>query len=157
MRLNWTGVLFAMLLPLGATAAGACPDFRKSGDTYALSGQDMYNEKLFKVQAGGKYDIRYCDIHLQSDKGRGFVTSRPDFTIQTSGMGNYSLVVSVVSECDSVVLVNTGAANWYYDDDDNGNLDARITLTRPSNGWLDVWVGTQDGSTCDAILSLETF
>jgi len=72
-------------------------------------------------------------------------------------MGRYQLVISVVSECDSILLINTGAVNRYYDDDDNGNYDARISLSRPSNGWLDIWVGTHDGKTCDATLSLETF
>jgi len=47
--------------------------------------------------------------------------------------------------------------NWFYDDDDNGNLDPRIVLTRPSNGIIDIWVGTYDGEYCDAVLSLETF
>ena len=85
------------------------------------------------------------------------MTAAPDFSLELSGMDPFRLVLKVVSECDSVLLVNTGAMNWYYDDDDNGNLDALITLTRPSNGWLDVWVGTHDGETCDAVLSLETF
>ena len=98
-----------------------------------------------------------CGIRPRTDRGRGYFTSTPDFTFRLWGLDGYSLVISVVSECDSALLINTGQANWYYDDDDNGNLDARISLTRPSNGWLDVWVGTHDGSVCDAILSLETF
>jgi hypothetical protein len=36
-------------------------------------------------------------------------------------------------------------------------MDPQISLTRPSNGWLDVWVGTYDASNCDAVLTLETF
>jgi len=55
------------------------------------------------------------------------------------------------------LLINTGSTSWYYDDDDNGNADARISLTRPANGRIDVWVGTYDGTYCDAKLSLETF
>ena len=68
-------------------------------------------------------------------------------------------VIDVNNWCGvfTATSINTGAANWYYDDDDNGNLDARITLTRPSNGWMDIWVGTHDGSVCDAVLTLETF
>jgi hypothetical protein len=54
-------------------------------------------------------------------------------------------------------LINTASVNWYYDDDDNGDLDPKIVLTRPADGYLDIWVGTYDGAYCDAILSLETF
>ena len=85
------------------------------------------------------------------DRGAGLLAG----AVGDGAVTGWSL--KVVSECDSVLLVNTGAMNWYYDDDDNGNLDALITLTRPSNGWLDVWVGTHDGEVCDAVLSLETF
>jgi hypothetical protein len=83
--------------------------------------------------------------------------TKPDFSFNLSGMGGYTLTVSVESECDSILLVNTASENWFYDDDDAGNLDASINLTRPANGWLDIWVGTHDGSYCDAVLSLETF
>lgn len=72
-------------------------------------------------------------------------------------MSGHTLVISVVSRCDAALLINTGNRNWFYDDDDNGNLDPRIVLTRPSNGIIDVWVGTYDGEYCDAVLSMETF
>ena len=72
-------------------------------------------------------------------------------------MGRYKLAISVVSRCDAALLINTGSVNWFYDDDDNGNLDPRIVLTRPSNGIIDIWVGTYDGDYCDAVLSMETF
>lgn len=147
---------FALLTMM--TAAWACPDYSLSGDRYDATGRQLYSEKQFRVRAGGSNNIEYCrNVRPRTDRGRGYVTTAPDFTFYLSGMDRYSLVISVVSRCDSVLLINTGSANWYYDDDDNGNLDARISLTRPSNGWMDVWVGTHDGSVCDAILSLETF
>lgn len=141
-----------------SSAAAACPDFNQSGDTFQASGKQLFQEQQFRVQAGGNNRIANCpNVTPGTDKGRGFVTTAPDFTFDLSGMGSYQLAISVVSECDSVLLVNTSSSNWYYDDDDNGNLDAKVILTRPSNGWLDVWVGTENGAVCDAILSLETF
>ena len=141
-----------------AGAAAACPDFNQSGDTYQGTGKQLFQERQFPVRAGGNNNIQNCrNVTPGTDRGRGYVTTAPDFTFSLSGMGAYQLVVSVVSECDSVLLVNTSSANWYYDDDDNGNLDAKIVLTRPSDGWLDVWVGTENGAVCDAILSMETF
>jgi hypothetical protein len=155
-RIGAFGLLAAGLF-LVAEGAAACPDPTAYGDTYRFTGRDLYSEEQFKVVAGGENSILRCGIKARTDSGDGWVTTPPDFSVELSGMDPFRLVLKVVSQCDSVLLVNTGAENWYYDDDDNGNLDALITLTRPSNGWLDIWVGTHDGGTCDAVLSLETF
>ena len=140
-----------------AAAAVACPDFRLSGETYHLSGTDLYAPRTFNVIAGGNHSIVNCRIPLQTDRGDGHVAQTPDFTFSLSGMGQYRLEISARSDCDTVLLVNTSKANWYYDDDDGGNLNPKITLTRPSDGWLDVWVGTYGASTCRATLTMETF
>lgn len=150
-------ILAVIFTALTSTAALACPNTRLYGDTYYLSGSDLYNPQSVKVVAGGDEQIGYCNIRFGSDKGTGYVTVEPDFSIELSGMKNYSLEISVVSECDAILLINTGTENWYYDDDDNGNYDPKISLNRPSNGWLDIWVGTHDGQLCDAIMTLETF
>ena len=140
-----------------AGEAAACPDWSLSGDSYRASGDDLYQRRAFPVVAGGSNTISGCRIRPQSDTGDGWVATRPDFTFDLSRMDRYRLVVSAYSKCDTVLLINTGQANWYFDDDDGGDLDPQITLTRPSNGWLDVWVGTYDPQTCDATLTLETF
>ncbi len=138
-------------------AAIACPDTNLYGDTYELSGSDLYNPQSVDLTAGGDQQITGCGIKFGSDRGSGYVTVEPDFSLKMSDMQYYSLSISVESDCDSILLINTGSVNWYYDDDDNGNYDAKIVLTRPSNGWLDVWVGTHNGVLCDAVLTLETF
>ncbi|MEJ6478778.1 MAG: hypothetical protein QNL92_08875 [Octadecabacter sp.] len=142
-----------------STAAMACPDYGLMGvESYDSSGQQLYQERTFRVTAGGTNSLDRCrHIRPQSDTGPGYFTDAPDFTFEIYGMNGYQLVISVVSSCDSALLINTPSATWYYDDDDNGNLDPRIVLTHPANGILDVWVGTYDGDYCDAVLSLETF
>jgi hypothetical protein len=137
--------------------AEACPDYNQSGEAYRATGADLYTPRSFNVVAGGSNTISGCRIRPQTDQGDGWVASSPDFTFDLSGMDRYRLVVSAVSKCDTVLLINTGKANWYFDDDDGGNMDPQISLTRPSNGWLDVWVGTYDAPNCDAVLTLETF
>ncbi len=137
--------------------AQACPDWTQSGATYEASGAALYQARTFPVVAGGSNTISGCRIRPQTDTGDGWVATRPDFTFNLSGMERYRLVISAVSKCDTVLLINTGQANWYFDDDDGGNLDPAITLSRPSNGWLDVWVGTYEPQNCDATLKLETF
>jgi len=151
----------ALALGLFAGAAAACPDVRQNGAVGEFTGQQLYDAKLFNVTAGGDYSLakqcRHIYNALRSDRGEGFFAIPPDFTLRTPGLAGFTLVVSVVSECDSTLLINTPAGNWYYDDDDNGNLDAWIDLTAPSSGILDIWIGTADGEYCNAQLKLETF
>lgn len=155
--MNIRSAVLGMGLAVAASAASACPNFNLYGATYELHGSDLYSPQTWRVQAGGDRSITGCGIRFGSDRGRGFVTQAPDFSIRLSGMERYSISFSVRSRCDSILLINTGSANWFYDDDDNGNYDAKITLSRPSNGWMDIWVGTHDGTVCDAELTLETF
>lgn len=152
-------LLMAVAALIGLTvAAEACPDFNQWGDSYRASGSQLRQARSFDVVAGGENYIWNCpNVRPGTDQGAGYFTTAPDFTFELSGMNGLQLVISVVSRCDSALLVNTASANWYYDDDDNGNLDPRIVLTRPANGYLDVWVGTYDGEYCDATLYLETF
>ena len=142
-----------------ATAAAACPNYNlTAGASYQATGQQLYQKRGFNVVAGGNNYIWNCpNVQPGTDTGAGYFPSAPDFSFQLSGMNRYRLVLSVVSQCDAALLINTASANWYYDDDDNGNLDPRIVLTRPINGRIDVWIGTYDGQYCDAQLQLETF
>ena len=153
-------LLIAVLAFFGFSGAvQACPDYTIWGnESYNASGSQLRQRQDFSVVAGGENYIWNCrGINPQSDRGAGYFTTTPDFSFDLSGMNNLQLVISVVSRCDSALLINTGNVNWFYDDDDNGNLDARIVLTRPSNGIIDIWVGTYDGEYCEAVLSLETF
>ncbi len=141
-----------------ASAAFACPDFNQSGPGGDLSGQELRSGVAYSVTAGGENQISKCrNVDPQTDTGPGYFTTVPDFTFLLSGMRNHQLVIAVQSDCDAALLINTGAVGWYYDDDDNGNQDPKIVLTRPSDGYLDVWVGTYDGQVCDAVLQLQTF
>lgn len=155
--MNMRVLLSALFAAMLATAAYACPNPNLYGDTYELHASDLYNPQSVALVAGGDRQIGNCNLRFGSDRGTGFVTAEPDFSLNLSGMQNYKLAISVVSDCDAILLINTGAVNWYYDDDDNGNYDPMITLTRPSNGWMDIWVGTHNGVLCDAVLTLETF
>ena len=141
-----------------AGLANACPNYNVHAPIYSASGPQLWQAHSFSVTAGGDWNIQACgNVRPNTDRGQGFFTAQPDFTFDLNQMGGYQLALSVVSDCDSALLINTGSANWYFDDDDNGNYDPRIVLTRPANGILDVWVGTFDGAYCNARLTLETF
>ncbi|MBK4217997.1 hypothetical protein JJJ17_18875 [Paracoccus caeni] len=135
----------------------ACPDYRLYGTEYSFSGQQAYQAIGFPVAAGGSSRLSSCGIRFLSDTGDGYVTQAPDFTFTINKLSGYQLEFRVESECDAVLVINTGDANWYYDDDDAGNIDPQIRLTRPSEGIYDVWIGTYDGKTCSARLIVETF
>ncbi len=138
-------------------AAIACPQIDLDGSELVYSGKDLYQARSFDVTAGGSEDVSRCGIRNNtSGKPEGFVAEAPDFELLFSGDG-YELEFRVESECDSVLLINTGSGNWYWDDDDNGNLDAKIRLGRASDGWYDIWIGTIGRDTCNARLILETF
>lgn len=154
-KLMTAGALAVGVFGLAADAE-ACPSYNESGATYYYTGADLYSARAFEVVAGGDYAIPICaNVQPLTDRGPGYVARAPDFSFNLSGMEPYALVISAQGRCDTVLLINTGAVNWYYDDDDG--QDARISLTRPSNGWLDVWVGTYGPENCGAILTLETF
>lgn len=137
-------------------SAMACPDWSQTGAEYAFTGQQLYTPQAIRVVAGGDQDLSRCALG-KLGKVTGFVTRQPDFDVYLQGLGQFSIEFRIVSACDSVLLINTGNENWFYDDDDNGNGDAKIRLTRPSEGNYDVWIGTFDGATCDAELIIETF
>ncbi|MBB5722089.1 hypothetical protein FHS72_001713 [Loktanella ponticola] len=153
-------VLLSAVAALGlGTSAMACPNFNmQAAESFAASGAQLRAAKTFNVVAGGENYVWNCsNVRPGTDQGAGYFTSQPDFSFELSGMAGMRLVVSAVSECDSALLINTSSANWYYDDDDNGNLDPKITLTRPVDGRIDIWMGTYDGEYCNANLRLETF
>ena len=147
------------LVVLLATVAGgavACPDETEYGNTLKVfSGKALYFGQQFDVQAGGANSIADCGI---ADGGTGHVQTNPDFTFHIYNMLGYDLTISVMSACDSVLLVRTPSDEWLYNDDVEGNFaeDAGILLTEPGDGLLDVWVGTYDEGLCGATLSLET-
>jgi hypothetical protein len=142
-----------------ACGAIACPDYNAAPQaSYQATGQQLYTPRAFDVVAGGSNYIWDCpNVRPGSDTGAEYFPTAPDFSFQLSNMNPYRLELRVVSECDAALLINTASANWYYDDDDNGNPDPKITLTRPANGRVDIWIGTYDGEFCNARLELETF
>ena len=140
-----------------ASAAAACPDPRiQAVETYAATGAMLDTPRNFAVIAGGAHNVTACpEVRPATDTGDGFFTTQADFAFDLSGVSGRRLVIGVLSDCDAALLVHTGSGSWFFDDDDNGNLDPRIVLTRPSDGLLQVWVGTYDSGYCGARLTVE--
>ena len=152
----------AAILGLTASVAQACPTIMEGVQSYSATGTQLLQPVGFNVTAGGDRDLTQCGQiynNLGSDRpeyGGTYFPGQPDFSIYLEDMNRYKIDIRVVSDCDAALLINTGAVNWYFDDDDLGNLDPRIWLTRPSGGRMDIWIGALDGP-CNAQLQLETF
>ncbi len=156
-RPNQSGQSVGTLSP-GASASTNCPSYAYTGTSYNFSGADLYSPRGFNVTAAGSANIARCpSVQPVNDRGPGFFSAAPAYSFNLSNMNQYRLIVDVVSQCDATMLINTGTGQWFYDDDDNGNLDPRIDLSNPPNGRLDVWVGTYNGGSCSARLNLQTF
>jgi len=152
------GLVF-LLVPLVPTAAQACPEVNLGGAQLYYTGDELYSVESFNVVAGGTENLDRCNIRTGTgESATGWVARAPDFELKFSG-GNYELEFRVIGSkgCDTVLLVNTANSNWYFDDDDFGDGDAKIRLSRPSEGWYDIWIGTYGSDNCDARLYLETF
>jgi hypothetical protein len=148
---------FALTAAAGAARAD-CPDYTQWGATYAATGDDLWVPQSWHVTAGGANALTQCPrVQYAAYGDEGYFTTAPDFTFDLQGMEGYLLEVRVVSDCDAALLVNDARGTWFYDDDTNGNLDPKVVLHHPGNGYLDVWVGSYDGQYCDATLTLETF
>lgn len=147
-------------LMLTAGAADACPDAAAWGQRFNVSGPDLYTPRTVDVVAGGQHNLASCNLNAANWSGSmsGYVIGSPDFSITVDKLAGYDLEFRVDSACDSVLLVNTANGTWFYDDDNNGNSDAKVRLPATQiDGVYDVWIGTFDGGQCNARLTVETF
>ena len=153
-----------LLLPLLLTAAPAlaCPDMTVWGDRYKASGTELRDPLVIPLTAGGDVALEDCDIPFHNPPATviGKVMTGPDVSLSLTGLRGKRLAFSTQTECDSVLVLNTGSRNWYYDDDDNqsSGLAAQIVLTRPAgDGVYDLWVGSADGESCEGKLIVQTY
>ncbi|MEM6383206.1 MAG: serine protease [Pseudomonadota bacterium] len=92
----------------------------------------------FDVEAGG-----YIPAGDTLEGCAGFVAEAPDVRITYETSSNRSLILSVVSDADTVLLINQPDGNWLCNDDRvEGDVNPQLTLTRPLAGQYDIWVGT---------------
>ncbi len=134
-------------------AAMACPDYNEFGSTYTFSAADLLEPKAFTVTVAGSNSMTACGHGV----GEGLFTEVPGLTFNLSQMEGRRIAILVDSPCDAALLVNAADASWHYDRDAGTyevDADREVILDTPGDGYLDVWVGTIDGTTCDATVTL---
>ncbi|GAB5446523.1 hypothetical protein [Gymnodinialimonas sp.] len=138
--------LLALGLALFApTLAAACPTITAGATQLTLSEAQLANPYTINTGASGNIDLANCG-HI------GFVNAAPQVSINfTETYG--PVQVSTYSSCDTVLLVNAPDGSWWFNDDSGGStLSWMMVDVNP--GRMDVWVGTYNGSTCDAQVTL---
>jgi hypothetical protein len=146
-----------LFLPLWIVPAGACPDFNLLGMEIQASAADLSHAYSFPVTAGGEHDLSRCQIIGADRVGvYGFAARRPDFSLRYHRQPGFQLQYSVYGDCDTVLLVNDGAAVWHFADDRDGTVHPSIRLDAPAEGWHDIWIGTFEPATCPAVLTIGT-
>jgi hypothetical protein len=88
------------------------------------------------LTAGGSISVSRGDC----DYGR--VADPPDYDLYYESETVGALYISVISEEDTTLLVNTPDGRWRCDDDSYGDLDPILVIPKAASGLYDIWVGT---------------
>lgn len=121
----------------------ADPNF---GDIELISGfsPDPYTRE---VVAGGSFNLSGMGYS-------GYISDAPDFDFYfTPGESFSSITITVESEEDTILLINTPKMEWLYNDDSTG-MNPSITISNPSDGLFNIWIGTYNTETANATLSI---
>lgn len=119
-----------------ASTAQACPNYRLQAafGTITLNGQS--NPYTRNVTAGGGFYLPNC-----INNTAGWVAAAPDFQFTYNGIG--PLTLAIISNADTVLLINDPAGDFYFNDDADGfGLGAALYFARPLAGVYDIWIGT---------------
>lgn len=140
--------LIALFVSAVPVAGVACPDWEAQpyyGDVSLKAGfaPDPHRVELL---AGGANVLGDCGF-----EAAGFVGTPPDFDLYWSGKSS-RLRIGVISDADTVLLVNGPDGSWYYSDDDEGH-NPIVVLNNPEEGLYDIWVGSYNANAySDAVL-----
>jgi hypothetical protein len=132
----------AALCITAAAAQAQCPEVRTGQVKFTIKEGFPIDPSVHNVTAGGSLDLSKC----LSVPGRGWVTKRPDFSVnyktRSGGPSAFTLTFRIDSAADTVLLVNDPNGKWHYNDDGGKGLNAKLSFSRASPGRYDVWVGT---------------
>jgi hypothetical protein len=141
----------AIVLSAGVAAAQNWQGAPTYGSIQLRSGfqPDPHN---VQVVAGGPINAR----QTLGNACPGFIAENPDYDLYwTAGSGALPLAISVNSSADTTLVVRTPSGQWLCEDDGGFNaLNPGMRIDHPQSGLYDIWVGTYNGGTAQATLSI---
>ena len=139
----------------GAAVACPNPDIGAS-NMITSNGASLRLGQSRRVFAGGAAPLDGCAYLGLSKVPTAQFNDAPSLVAELGGMLGLGLEIGVFSSCATALLVQTEDDSWYFNDNGQGPGRPRMLLSRPGNGTLSVWIGTEDGQPCRARLSLTT-
>lgn len=95
------------------------------------------------LRSGGNIDAK----DLGGDCA-GWIADAPDYRLIYQA-GAFPLIITVESDVDTTLIINTPNGNWLCDDDGGGDLDPKVKLSKPQSGQYDIWIGTYNNSSVE--------
>lgn len=72
----------------------------------------------------------------------GYIANAPDLRLNYRAGDSLPLIVSVDSEADTTLVINTPNGGWACNDDGGDGSNPSIRFNAPQSGQYDIWVGT---------------
>jgi hypothetical protein len=72
----------------------------------------------------------------------GYIANAPDLRLNYRASEGLPLIISVSSEADTTLVINTPTGGWACNDDGGEGSNPSIRLSVPQSGQYDIWVGT---------------
>lgn len=133
------------------TNVAGCPSNAYSADPVARTAASLVSDRL-QVQ---DMTVGGASTHLTNCPGidgSGYFHANPTFTLDLADVGPdiWRFQVAVRSSCDTTLLIQDAAGNFYFDDNSGQNQNGRIRIFDTSNleGRVNIWVGTNSGESC---------
>ncbi len=137
-------VAVTVLLSVGIAAAQSW-QLQPSFGTMRLNWGFMPDPRNVNLVAGGP-------VRTQHGGCSAYVAQNPSVRLHYAA-GRHPLYISAMSGADTTLLVNLPNGQWMCNDDTNG-FNPVIHLPRPLAGQYDIFVGTYNGGTAPATLSV---
>jgi hypothetical protein len=72
----------------------------------------------------------------------GYIANAPDLRLNYRASEGLPLIISVSSEADTTLVINTPTGGWACNDDGGEGSNPSIRFSAPQSGQYDIWVGT---------------
>lgn len=144
----------------GSAAAAQCPDPVGDQDSVRISasGPELIIPETWDVVAKGVHEAPcdgWVDQGVAADQVDGFLPASPTVVFDLEEMAPHIFMVMAEAQCGPRLVVRTGDGLWHFGEQANGRQE--VTVWGTPDGPLQVWVGTEAQTQCDASLTLETF